>query len=259
MNKILVISVLTVILLSMSFTLISAQSKYDIPAWVKGVAGFWSEGKITDDDFGDGLSFLIDNNIITVPKIKQLQDENTRLQSENIKLRNDIVKLKTENSQPKQNQIQSTSELNSGYPSIDKRYSGTDAKEKIKELFNFHNSMVESQRLLQISKPVLDSEFVFAMIYDGKWNAIYMKGDTGESDEGVGVTLIPFDCSHNMNYMQLFTIQKIDEYGLASGIIFKNGVAIAYDSSDKPYAMFAIATFCDTGFDVNTTYLKTLS
>ena len=96
MNKILIISVLAVVLLSISVASISAQSKYDIPAWVKGVAGFWSEGKITDDEFGDGLSFLINNNIITVPKIKQLQDENT-------KLKNDIDKLESENTQPIQN------------------------------------------------------------------------------------------------------------------------------------------------------------
>ena len=70
----------------MSVTSISAQSKYVIPGWVKGVAGFWSEGKIADDEFGDGLSFLINNNIIKVPKIYQLQSENTKLQSENTQL-----------------------------------------------------------------------------------------------------------------------------------------------------------------------------
>lgn len=93
MKKIIVISILAIILLSVSFTSISAQSKYDIPSWIKGVAGFWSEGKITDEDFGDALSFLIDNDIITIPKIKQLQDENTRLQSENTKLKTENTKF----------------------------------------------------------------------------------------------------------------------------------------------------------------------
>ena len=49
---------------------ISAQQSYEIPAWVKGVAGFWVEDKISDNEFGEGLSFLIDNEIIKVPKIQ---------------------------------------------------------------------------------------------------------------------------------------------------------------------------------------------
>ena len=130
MNKILIISVLAVVLLSVSVTSISAQSKYDIPAWVKGVAGFWSEGKISNDEFGDGLSFLIDNNIIKVPKIKELESKNTNLQSENTKqqseiakLKNDIVKLQSENTklqsgntQPTQNPTMTDAERCSQVP-----------------------------------------------------------------------------------------------------------------------------------------------
>ena len=103
MNKVLIISVLAVILLSVTVTSISAQSKYDIPGWVKGVAGFWSEGKITDDEFGDGLSFLIDNNIIKVPKIKQLESENTKLKNDIVKLQSENTKLQSGNTQSIQN------------------------------------------------------------------------------------------------------------------------------------------------------------
>jgi len=67
---------------------VSAQGKYSIPAWVKGVAGFWAEDKITDDEFGEGLSFLIEQNIIKIPQLEslklqvaELEDENTRLKS----------------------------------------------------------------------------------------------------------------------------------------------------------------------------------
>ncbi len=103
MNKILIISVLAVVLLSVSVASISAQSKYAIPGWVKGVAGFWSEGKITDDEFGDGLSFLIDNNIIKVPKIKELESENTKLKNDIVKLQSENTKLQSGNTQPTQN------------------------------------------------------------------------------------------------------------------------------------------------------------
>ena len=262
MNKILVVSILITIIFTVSITAVSAQNQYNIPSWVKGVSGFWAEGKITDAEFGEGLTFLIDNEIIKVPKIKQLQDENTRLQSENTKLKNDIVKLKTENSQlkPKQNPIQSTSELSSGYPSIDKRYSGIEAKEKIKELFNFHNSMTVPQRLVQISKPVSDSDFIFVIIFDGEWRMTsYNRNNTSTYDKGTGVTVIPFDCSHNRNYYENSVIQKIDEYDVITGIIFKNGVAVGTGSTEKPYGMAGIFAFCDTGVDANNTYLKTLS
>jgi len=85
-----------------TFLSISAQQKYDIPAWVKGVAGFWAEDKITDNDFGEAISFLIEQGIIKVDmpqqvnteelnkKISQLESENEKLRSENTDLKNKI-------------------------------------------------------------------------------------------------------------------------------------------------------------------------
>lgn len=90
MKKILVISTLAIILLSISIISVSAQNQYEIPSWVKGVAGFWAEGKITDADFGEGLAFLIDSEIIKVPKIQELQDRVSTLQSENADLRSKL-------------------------------------------------------------------------------------------------------------------------------------------------------------------------
>lgn len=40
---------------------------YVIPDWVKNNAGWWSEGKITDQDFTSGLQYLIKEKIIKVP------------------------------------------------------------------------------------------------------------------------------------------------------------------------------------------------
>jgi hypothetical protein len=107
LNKIITISILAVIFLSISITSISAQSKYDIPSWVKGVAGFWAEGKITDADFGEAISFLIEQKIIKVAipvqdntelqnKISQLESKNIALQNENSNLKNENSKLKLE-------------------------------------------------------------------------------------------------------------------------------------------------------------------
>jgi hypothetical protein len=78
---------LILLLIPIVFATIYAQEKYQIPAWVKGVAGFWAEDKITDDEFGEGLSFLISQNIIKVPEIEQLKEEIRLLQEENAQLR----------------------------------------------------------------------------------------------------------------------------------------------------------------------------
>jgi len=80
--------VIPVLIVSVSVTSISAQSQYDIPSWVKGIAGFWAEDKITDSEFGEGLAFLIDNEIIKVPKIQELENKITQLENENRELRN---------------------------------------------------------------------------------------------------------------------------------------------------------------------------
>ena len=40
-----------------------------IPAWIKSAAHWWIEGKISDQEFLDGLDYLIKNNIIIIPVI----------------------------------------------------------------------------------------------------------------------------------------------------------------------------------------------
>jgi len=69
-----------------------ATESYSIPNWVKDVAGFWAEDLISDNEFGDGITFLIDKEILKVPLIDLLKDENSILKEENI-----ILKEKTDN------------------------------------------------------------------------------------------------------------------------------------------------------------------
>ena len=40
----------------------------DIPVWVKDVAGFWCSGEIDDTGFIEGIQYLIENNVIVMPK-----------------------------------------------------------------------------------------------------------------------------------------------------------------------------------------------
>lgn len=90
MKKTLLFIIIAVSIASVTITSISAQSQYDIPSWVKGVAGFWAEDKISDDEFGEGLAFLIDNEVIKVPKIQELQNEISQLKAENSELRDKL-------------------------------------------------------------------------------------------------------------------------------------------------------------------------
>ena len=52
---------------SNSFNVIVEYTGSLIPAWVKNVAGFWYDGSINDASFLEGISYLIQNNIIIVP------------------------------------------------------------------------------------------------------------------------------------------------------------------------------------------------
>lgn len=42
----------------------------EIPTWIKNNAGWWSEGKITDMDFLNGIEFLIQKNILKIQGIE---------------------------------------------------------------------------------------------------------------------------------------------------------------------------------------------
>ena len=66
-----------------------------IPSWIKGIAEFWGEGKITDSEFIDALEFLIESDMIKVNNTRILELEN-----ENMDLRQKIESLESEAIQP---------------------------------------------------------------------------------------------------------------------------------------------------------------
>ena len=45
---------------------LSTLSTHNIPGWVKGIAGWWAEGKISDDEFVSAIQFLVHHGIIKV-------------------------------------------------------------------------------------------------------------------------------------------------------------------------------------------------
>ena len=57
-----------------TITTISAQES-TIPSWVKGIAGFWVDDKIGDDEFLEALQFLINTGVLTVVETQISQTE----------------------------------------------------------------------------------------------------------------------------------------------------------------------------------------
>jgi len=66
--------VLFVILISASIGTASFANAQigTVPDWVKNTAGWWSEGKVSTQEYLDGLEFLIKNEIIMVPGFIQI-------------------------------------------------------------------------------------------------------------------------------------------------------------------------------------------
>jgi len=45
---------------------LGAVSSHSIPGWIKGVAAWWAQGKISDDDFVSAIKFLVKSGIIKI-------------------------------------------------------------------------------------------------------------------------------------------------------------------------------------------------
>ena len=57
-----------------------------IPIWIKNTAGWWSEDKISDQEFLSAISYLRESQIITIPiesELNILNNTETILETEN--------------------------------------------------------------------------------------------------------------------------------------------------------------------------------
>jgi len=254
------VAIIAASLISVSITSISAQSQYEIPSWVKGVANFWAEGNINDAEFGESLSFLIDSGIINVPLIDELENKINNLQSENKDLKGQITNLERQNtdlrnqlnrptafSPQSSNEITTKPQSDLNYPKVTKRIDGEDAKKIILALANFHASLTSSEKYELANYAVEQSQFTVGILYAGNWILEIMETNDPEYgyDEGIGVSVFPFDCSHNIEYIYAIAGGKQDETGKMSLWLFKNGVLIDSESSEKPYGLPTMGGVCD--------------
>ena len=47
----------------------SAQEETQIPDWIKNIAGWWANGEISENEFVNGIEYLINNNIISLTHV----------------------------------------------------------------------------------------------------------------------------------------------------------------------------------------------
>ena len=73
--------------ITLSSIMASAQEDYNIPAWIKNNAAWWSEGQIDDASFVSGIKYMIENGIMEISQgdnqvaNDELYKENQRLNS----------------------------------------------------------------------------------------------------------------------------------------------------------------------------------
>ncbi len=82
-QRVFLIAGISIFCLAITISSVWAETSYIVPDWVKDITGLWVEGKITDNNFLEIVTFLINEEIITIPLIQDLQDEITQLKNEN--------------------------------------------------------------------------------------------------------------------------------------------------------------------------------
>lgn len=237
MKALLVFLVVSVIVVSMAVTSVSAQSQYEIPAWVKGIASFWAEGKITDKDFGDGISFLIDKKIIQVPQIEKLESKIDTLDFENKHL---TSLLKTNNDETNKESIVSAT-LVSKYQNGDKisvsgQVTNYDPETSISYTIKDPNgNLVKSGKISADSNGMFSHSFkAYGQVWDipGKYSAEY------EYQDNVKKIYFTYDTDYNFftEYI-LVTTDKV-QYYKGNSIILSGRVLEYLDATPVGYEIF---------------------
>ena len=59
-----------------------ADTNNKIPSWIKDIAKFWSDNQISDAEYLQSITYLINNQIILIPELESLKLENENLKSQ---------------------------------------------------------------------------------------------------------------------------------------------------------------------------------
>ena len=77
------ILIIIVLFLSVGIAIVSlsvdtSAEQYSIPSWIKDTAKLWGDDKIGDSNFKQGLQWLIENKIMTIPEGKTYSGSNNQ-------------------------------------------------------------------------------------------------------------------------------------------------------------------------------------
>jgi len=82
--------------ITLSSIMASAQEDYNIPAWIKNNAAWWSQGQIDDASFVSGIKYMIENGIMEITQSNN-QAANDDLYKENQRLNSLLDEYKAAN------------------------------------------------------------------------------------------------------------------------------------------------------------------
>ena len=57
----------------------------EIPDWIKNNAKWWSDGQITQDEFIQGIQYLIEREILEIPQYDSIQEDSSNVVPEWVK------------------------------------------------------------------------------------------------------------------------------------------------------------------------------
>ena len=77
------------------------EDQFSIPNWIKETAGFWSQNKVSDSDFLNSMTYLINNELLYIEEFENVKIENELLKTENkilLEETSEILLLQTQSS-----------------------------------------------------------------------------------------------------------------------------------------------------------------
>ena len=98
MKKALVLTTIFILAggITLSSIMASAQEDYNIPAWIKNNAAWWSQGQIDDASFVSGITYMIENGIMEISQGDN-QVANDKLNKENQELSSLLSEYQVDN------------------------------------------------------------------------------------------------------------------------------------------------------------------
>ena len=95
MNKVILVILAVTLVTAVGLGSVAYAQSDEIPKWIKGVADYWINDKITDSDFTEAMGFLINSGVITVDNnpSQKVNNHNIELEQKNQQLENQILEL----------------------------------------------------------------------------------------------------------------------------------------------------------------------